>query len=143
MSHKSYDTETKEEAVRRYERGDNIQAIVAELDIRSSSTVISWAKKAGVSLRHKAGVRKLKKAPLLTLAAQPRPTWEQIKLAVLDAFEQAARVPGLEDKINRLENVVACQRNEILTSRAADTKATEEAQRYRLAIQQGEVAAVK
>ena len=66
-------------------------------------------------------------------------TFDQAAEAMIYAFEQARRVPTLEERIYRLENILAATKNELENLQEYQRQRHDQANRFRLAQQQGEV----
>jgi len=102
------------------------------------STCMAWLYKwrNGRGLARK---RKVEAEPVKAESVKVEPTWEQIKSVVLQAFEEAGKVPMLEEDNNRLRNIVAAQKEQIKSMATAQQTEINKDQRYRVALQQGEI----
>jgi transposase-like protein len=117
---KIYPQSVKDEAVRRRKNGESLGQIAKALNIRAPSVICNWLKRNG--------------GP---------PAWSEVKACVLDAFEQAAKVPQLEAELQRLRNVNLALKNEVACLSQTANGVRDEERRYSLARQQGEICGVQ
>jgi len=96
--------------------------------------VWKWRKGKGLARKMKVEATHISKIP-----KQGEPTWEQIKSVVLQAFEDAGKVPMLEEDNNRLRNIVASLKDQLKGMATAQQVGIDEDQRYRLALQQDKI----
>lgn len=104
--------------------------VMAELEANnlyiSKTTVYGW-------------LRKLKKAGESPTLPSPVFPFEQIMEAILKAFEEAKKVPGLEKTVNQQKNIIAARENQIKGLEKDLQETMDIHRRYKVAVQQGEV----
>lgn len=118
--------------------GDDLRGFASDRGI-GFSTVSAWKTRLlskGTLARRNQG-HKVTGSTRQVAPVETSVTWDQIKDAVILAFEQAAKADEWEDRCRMLENQLAALRNQVsVAARAEETKA-EESRRFRLATQQG------
>ena len=106
-----------------------------------NNTISSWLHrhKTGGWYNEKKGAGKARSNVRGQLHSPTTPTFEQTMDTIITAFEQAKKVPALEALVWELKNKLEATKAQLSGLQSAQATKAEQEQRFRLAIQQGEI----